>query len=415
MPEELMELEAPPLEQAEEHLEPTEGEQAAEGQEGEQQAAGHEPVTSLFQPDGKRLDPTVRGALDKIKAENPDVGKILTKSIFRLAELDREFPGGLTDVRELRDKVEELGGITGIEQKIEGATELQELAVQFDAGNPAFVDDMVASNPESFAALAPVVFAKFAELQPESYAAYVGRVVYSDFTRNGLPLMLQRLADFIPADNPKAAELYNSIWGYLEGFKALADKPMATARPRQEQRQPDASAQREEQLRAREWKVERDSVQRSIVREAETSTLAGRKPNNEEGAQIRELFLIRSKSTADKLFPGWGDKSQRFIKNGDKAGYIRYMTAIYRRVVPEAMASAVNSTLRGSRKPAATTNGAQPKKPVAAGAAQQANGDWKPVSAEPGTWDIDMNRTNTAMLQQNRAILRDGRRVSWRA
>ncbi len=53
--------------------------QEGEQQEGEQeQETEKTPVTSLFQADGKKLDPQVSSTLAKIKTENPDLGKLLT-------------------------------------------------------------------------------------------------------------------------------------------------------------------------------------------------------------------------------------------------------------------------------------------------------------------------------------------------
>jgi hypothetical protein len=378
--------------------------------EGEQSAA--EPVTSLFAPDGKKLAPAVRDTLGKLKTENPEVGKLLTKAVYRVAELDREFPGGLTEVRELRDKVEEFGGITGIQEKIEGAAELTTLADQYMAGDPAFVEDMIRSSPESFALLAPIVFSKYAEVNPEAFGSSIGRVVYNDLQRNDIPLLMARMGDMI-GDNPRLAQAFDQLNGYLGGFKTLAEKPVAAGKPKAapEARPANQSAQREEDLRAREWKVERDSLQRSIVDDAYSKALAGRKPSTEDRAMIKELFATRSAAAADKLFPGWKDKAQRFIKANDKEGYLRYVKSIYARIVPETMGSAVTATMKGKAAPAAPKPGA----PAANGKpAPPAVPGFKPAANEPGSFDIDYGRTSTEMLRQNRAVLKNGERVSWR-
>ena len=367
------------------------------------------PITSLLGPDGKKLDPTVRTLLSEIRTKNDAAGKLLTKAVYRVAELDREFPGGLTEARELRDKVEELGGVDGIEGKFETLAELTGLSKQFMDADPAFVEDMATSSPESFAALAPVVFAKYAQTNPDGFTAYIGRVVWSDMNTNGIPLLLQRMADFMPADKPQAIELLNTLSTYLNGFGELSKKAPATARPRAEAKPDDLTA-REEALRSREWKADRDGIQRGIVREEETKALSGRKPDTEERAQIRELFMTRSGAAANRLFPGWAEKAQRFIKSGDKAGYLRYMKSIYVRVVPEAMASAVNSTMRHA-KPAPVVKQTAVSRPGSSAA--PVNG-FKPVATEPDTYKIDYGRTTKAMLQENRAILTDGARVQWK-
>src|SRR4051812_2981055 len=110
MSEDLLELEAEtPEEQplSEEETPETSETPETPAEEGDPKT----PVTSLFQPDGKKLDPQVSATLAKLKTENPELGKLLTRAVYRVAEIEREFPGGVTEAKELRDKVEELGGV----------------------------------------------------------------------------------------------------------------------------------------------------------------------------------------------------------------------------------------------------------------------------------------------------------------
>lgn len=371
------------------------------------------PVTSLFQADGKKLDPQVSTTLANIKKENPELGKLLTRAVYRVAEIDREFPGGVTEAKELRDKVEEFGGIEGIEQKLESLVEMDGLATAYMSSDPAFVEDLVESSPEAFSALAPLVFQKFHEINAEGFSAYMGRVVLGDMQANGVPLMMQRLQDLIPADNDKLQKAFEVVNQYLGGFQALAQKPLPSAKAKpgsgSGNGKGDELSKREEALRAKEWQSERDTMQRGIVNNEYTKCLAGRKAGSEEKAQILELFLSRSKAAADRIFPGWNEKAQRYISSNDKAGYLRWMKSIYSRVVPEAMASAVTSTMRGKKAAAPA------KKPGAGGGTVVAPiAGFKPVAKEPGTWEINYSLTTQAMLRENRAVLKDGSKVAWK-
>ena len=393
--------------------EPAEG---AKEESTEQTESADKPiVTSLFQADGKRLDPAIRTTLDKLKAESPDAGKLIAKALYRVADLDREFPGGLTEIRELRDKVEKFGGVDGIQEKLDGAKELYTLADQFAAADPAFVEDMLASSPESFAALAPIITAKWAEVQPEGFTSYIGRIVFNDLNKNNIPLTIMRMADVL-GDNAKALEYLEQLNTYLGGYKTLAEKRVESPKPGAAKTAPktDDLAKREETLRSQEWKVERDTIQRTAMDAEYSRALAGRKPDTEEKAQILELFRSRSIAKADQLFPGWQEKAQRFIKANDKAGYLRYIKSIYTRIVPETMASAVNSTMRGKKAatPAATPKPA-PQLKTATAQQPPAKG-FKFVSGEPNSFDINYSYTDKQMLSQNRAILKDGTRVQWR-
>jgi hypothetical protein len=403
MAEDLLELNEEETEE-----QPADGEQPAEGADNaEQPAEGQEEqVTSLFDADGKKVAEPIRKTLAKLKTENPSVGKLITDAVYRAAEFRREFPGGLTEARELRDRVEELGGIDTVREQLAGAAELNELARAFANGDPAFVDDMVVSDKEAFSSLAPVVFDRYKEVSPEGWSSYLAKAIYSDIQANDIPLYVMRLADVVK-DKPEAVQLLQAISGYLGSFKELAAKtPAAPQRRTVEQPRSD---NREEQLRAREWNADRRELQTTIKTAAITRALAGRKPNTEEKAQIEELFTTRAARLAKNYFKDWEKVSQGYIARDDKRGYLRYMESIYRRVMPEAMSSAVASTLKGQR-PASTGALAKPGAKVAVKPAE----GFTLVAKEPDTYNIDYGRTSRAMLAENKAILRDGKKVQWR-
>ena len=84
------------------------------------------------------------------------------------------------------------------------------------------------------------------------------------------------------------------------------------------------------------------------------------------------------------------------------------MKSIYSRIVPEAMASSVNSTMKGKKAAPARPATRTPVTPNAAAAG------FKPVAAEPHNNDINWKLTTMEMTRKNQAILRDGSKVSWR-
>lgn len=398
--------------QVEEPEQQTDETEHAESDSTEETTESDAPAPTMLFEQGGKLSPAVKDALLKLKTEKPEVGKLLTKAVFRVAELDREFPGGLTEAREMRDKVDEFGGLSGIEEKMTELSQYSAVVDAFDAQNPAFVDEL-ATFPESFCALAPAFIGKYAELSPDGFKSYIGKLVYGDMQTNEVPLLMMRLQDFI-GDNPKAIEVFEKINGYLGGFRNMA--AINPAAPRAATAKPAANAdnnKREDELRSKEWKIERQSIERTTRDSELTRSLAGRRPSTEERAQINELFLSRSKAAADRYFPGWGEKAQRFIRNNDKAGYLRYMTSIYSRVVPEAMASAVSATMKSARRPAASANG-QPAKPKPAGVAGAPAADgFKRMANMPPPYEIDYTRTSPSMISGNKAVLRDGKKVSW--
>ena len=391
--------------------EPVEGEQpetpVVEGEPKEGEAGlDKTPVTSLFTADGKSLDPTIRKAIDKIKAENPSAAKVIGKSLFRLAELDREFPRGLTEVRELRDQVEEFGGVDGLKQKAEDAQLFDTLSNQYLKGDPAFVADMVKSGPESLVTLAPLIMDEFAKLSPETFAAHVGRVIYADLQRNEIPLLMARFADVI-GDNPKALEYFQQINSYLGGFRTLATTDVKPPKLKAAEDKPVGA---ETTNVAQQWESEAATGRATIAIGEFKRLTAGKTLSGDNRAEIEEFFRARSKVLAAKYFPNWTQTADNYLKAGQKSSYLRLMASIDRRVVPEAIQYAVGKVVRpgapGS-KPAPIA-----ARPAVKNAAPQ-NG-YKFVGKMPASENIDWFQTGPTSIKQNRAVLKDGSRVQWR-
>jgi hypothetical protein len=412
--DDLLELETPELEAEEpETSATTEGEETTDTEKTKEWTEDEKlpAATSLFQPDGRKLDPAVKAGLAKLKAESPDVAKLVTKALYDTAQFNREFPGGLPEVLELRKSIDGLGGLPAIQEKIEVAAELGGLAEAFDKADPAFVEDMIVSNLQAFSNLCPTIINRYADVHPAAFKQYIGNLITSDLTRAGIPLAMMRLADVI-TDNPKAIPLYNQIVGYLENFRTFAEAKVEPLESKPKEVNENQTAQREADLRSKEWKLDRDSLQKRITNEEYSKILAGRKPTSEEKAQITELYLSRSAKLANKYFPNWQTKSQQLIKSGDKAGYLKFITTIYRRVVPEAMSSAVAGTLKSGRPVAAAVTTVKQEPLVN----RQQNGQFdgfQRVSKEPDTWEIDYGRTDSRSLRGNKAYLLNGKKVTW--
>jgi len=411
--EDLLTLEADDLEVPEQQEE-GEREQEVEGEqpkEGEQEVVQPKtPITSLLQPDGKRLDPRVSAAIQKVKSEDAEAGRAINKAIQRVAELDREFPGGLSEVRELRDKLDGLGGIETIEEKMESLQELDGLAKMFMDGDAGFVEDLIQSSQESFSALAPEIFSRYAMLNPDGYARYVGQVMTGDMMAKGVPLMLQRLADLLPTDNPKAAKAFEDINTYLGRFRAMAEKEVAEPKPKaavapDPKDKPDPIKDQVEV-----WRKERDTIRKSAVNAEYRRLIGGRVLDTEQKATLLLVFNDEADRLANERFPKWQEKAIGYAKSNNKSAYMRTMKQIYSAVFPIAMGSAIRRAMRGGSD--AKQQQQQVKKAAPVGTATPAG--FKPAAKEPDTYVIDYGRTTSEMLRNNRAVLRDGSKVYWR-
>ena len=415
--DDVMELDPIEVEEsAEDGAERAQGEAHNEQTEGD---AEKTPITSLFDETGQKINPAVKALLADLKKTNPGADKLLSKAVFRYAELMREFPAGIAEARELRDKVSDLGGLDGIETKLEAAKQFDTLASAFENADPAFVDDLIESYPDSFKALGPVFLQKYAESDPEAFTAYLGRAMHSDLSSSGFLLTFQRLSDFLPTDNPTAANTYKALATYLSEIGALATKaptaPKAKAAPAKSS---DADS-RDNELTAREWKIERDSLHKTVASKAYKEALAGRSADSEESAQISELFLSRAQKLTRQMFPELDKRLNGFIARKDKAGYFRYLNTVYQRVIPNAVKSAVDSTMRhkaagktGTTAQAANRMGGALPRTEKTGSSAPAG--FTPVAKMPGPYEIDYNRTSKQMIEKNQAVLTNGKKVAWR-
>jgi hypothetical protein len=393
--------------------EPLLGEQPAEGEQPEAQADETGPV-ELF--NGGKLSEPIKSAITKLKGEYPRVANQLTQALFRVSELDRSFPGGLTEVKDTLSKIEEYGGLSGIEDKMAGVQEMNNLAEAFMKGDAAFVDDLAVSSPESFAAFAPQVFARYAQDNPDGYTSYIGRVVYADLQRQDVPLLMARLADVL-GDATKAQPYFEQLNAYLGNFRTLAEMPHTAPKPVAKTSTSDSKiAEENARLKNEQTETARKGTQTQLANTEYTKNLAGRQPDTEQKAQIKALFDSKSKDLANSLFPGWVEKAGRYLKTGDRAGYLRLMKSIDVKVIPQAVAYAVSRTMGKGRGFTGKIQNQQQngKAPVDKGQPAPAAAGFTLVANEPNSYQIDYDRTNKQMLQQNRAVMKDGRKITWK-
>lgn len=363
--------------------------------------------------DGKRLSASAKATLEEIKAKDPRLAAQIKSALFSADALKRALPGGLKEVGELRQSIEELGGPEGIARIREEQAEWNALDQQFVSGDPRFVENIAASSPEAFLKLAPAVFQKFAELNSEGYSAYVSQVFVSDMQQEGIPLALERLQDFI-GDNPRAMEVWKKLAGYVNRVAGLAAKPVNP--PAKAQQQDDGRerslAEREQALTRNDWRGAADAERLKSFSSEYARLTQGRKVTETQKAAIQELYVSRLGAALRKV-QNFNSNIDRYFANKDREGYLRYISSIYKQEIPKALRSAVESVLPGKPGPAATrvaANTAQSGKATAAAAAS----GYAWTAAPPDKHTIDVNRTTMDMIREGRAVLIGGKKVQWK-
>lgn len=418
----LLELETPELleetPEGEESLETPEVPEGTEAQEETPEGEKPPAPVSLFQPDGKKLDPAIKASLAELKAKSPEAARLVSKALYDHGQFQREFPGGLTEAKELRDKIDGLGGVATIEERLNDLTYFDGIDQKFTQGDPAFVDDLVKADPGAFSRIAPAVFAKYNEIHPEGWKKYIGTVIYTDFQQNEIPVQMSRLADSLRRkDEAGAIESFNAVAAYLASFKELASLRVEAPKGKAPESKDQDVQKREDALRAREWQAEHSQIERRIVQEEYRTAVGARKVSTEDKAQIQELFLAKRQTLARQYFPDQAKKLEALRRANDKAGFLRLATLMHKRVSPEAMRWAVARTLKPAKTGASGQTPVQKLPPQQQGRLERQNGAgvFKFVSNEPGTWDIDYNYPGIKqLLGENKAVLKSGEKVQWR-
>ncbi len=407
--EETIGLEETPLEETElgaesEGIQEETGETEHEGADGV--AAGTEPIIK----DGK---PTASGKafLDKLKAEEPRLAKMVTSALFAQDRFARAVPGGMKEIQTLRSALEPIGGVEGLQRVRTELDGFNQLDQQFTSADPKFLEALTDTpeGQEAFTKLAPAMIDKYRELYPEGFTAMVCSTVVRDMLNDRIPLQLERLEDFL-GDNPKAAEVLNSIRAWVNkigewGKKSVAVPPRA-ADPAKGM---EALNQREAELTGREWQ---GAAQQEAARifNAEWEILAkGRTLTAVQSAAIKELYGSRALAALG-AHPGFKDNAKRFFQSKDKAGYLRHMQSSYKQVLPRALKAAFDTIMPGKPGPRAATPAAKTAVP----GTPAAKGGPSFIAKIPAKEQIDFGVTSSEMISKGQAVLLNGTRVQWR-
>jgi hypothetical protein len=364
--------------------------------------------------DGGKLSADAKKHLDELKATNPGLAKSLQKALFKSAEIDRELPGGLKEVRELRQTIETLGGPSGVQEMQAEVNGFREFDQQYTQADPKAIEFMT-SDPqgqEAFVKLMPAAFQKFEQLHPDGFSQYMAQVIGGTLGQHGIPLALERLADFI-GDNPKAVEQWNKLAGFVKFIGDLSQKQVQA--PKFGSGAPDTNGQQqfeqEKQAFEREkWKTATAGEQVQVY-QSEWAKLAGtRQVSATQKAAIEELFESRLNRAIKN---GHTEKLDRYFAAKDRDGFMRYASNLNKTEVPKALREAFDAVMPSRPGPKAGTAPA-PKNGVAPKPGTASEG-FMMIAKQPGSGEIDYNNQFNipANFMSGKAILKGGKKVQW--
>ncbi len=363
--------------------------------------------------DGGKLSADAKKHLEELKTTNPPLAKALQRALYRGAEIEKELPGGVKEVRQLRQTIETLGGEHGIQDLQKERDGWRQFDEQYTAGDPKAIEFMT-SEPEgreAFLKLIPSALAKYEQLHPEGFSNYMAQVIGGTMAQHGIPLALERLSDFI-GDNPKAIEQFNKLVGFTKFIGDLSTKQVQP--PKFQQEDPNNERTQLEQERSQfereKWKGETAAEQNKMASDEWARLTAGRKLSDQQTAAIFELFTTRF----DKEIAKHEGTLDRYFGAKDKTGFLRYASQLSRTELPKKLREAFEAIVPAKPGPRPSNGAAPAKNGIPAKGVAIAQG-FTQIGKQPATAEIDYRNpfNSIANFQQGRAVLKDGKKVQW--
>lgn len=361
-----------------------------------------------------RLDAKAKATIDKISAEDPQLGKQIRDALFEADRIKRALPEGLAEVRRLRETFENLGGEQGIQEAQQEMDGWHQFDSQYMAGDPKALEFML-SSPESqqaFLKLAPLAFNKFEELNPEGYAAYICQRMVGDAMANGIPVSLQLIQHFLQAgDAVKAGEQFDKILKWFQAMEGTAKKqveaPKSGSSISDDPRYKDLES-REANLARDEWRRETATEQNAVYASELNKHLAGRKVTDVQ----REDILHRVQTKLGLRIKEHEKTLDRYFAVRDKEGFLKFANSFSKKHIPELVREAVDRYVPQRPGPKAAPQNGQPVKPPVNGAKPEQG--FTRVNETPRNIDW-ANPFNTPQnIRAGKGITTDGKRVQWK-
>jgi hypothetical protein len=384
------------------------------------QEPGTQPSDPSLEPQDARVIP---GYIRELKDKAPEAYKRAKTDFFDLRDRRTVHPT-VQAAREEHEFVKSLGGREGVASLQEDGRFFKDAANQFLRGDKAFYADLWEEDQTAAETGLPIMLEIAREKSPEFYEATTGRIWDATLQRAGFNDRLNDLAALIQeGKKDEALKLVNAFYDWRMDFKTKAQK---TEDPRLKRMMADRAS--EQQNRG---KAEKQQFVESYQAEAYNAVVAdatkvfdgffkNRKLEEDDRRDLlRETLSFANKAVvADENF-----KKQRdgHLERGDAQAALKLTRSRYAQAMPDAVKRVARryGVLAGPAKPAAPNQ--QGKGP--SGAAPPPDKGFTAVNERPRAYEIDheatamlagkSGETRETMIVSGRAVLKDGRKVSW--
>jgi hypothetical protein len=410
----------------------------------QQQAAPGEPEAQQPKGDKGKMPPTLAKHLEgladkKLAKEIKDIYYEGAQAKRQVAQFRKDFPGGRDEALQYKqtvEELEELGGREALENLRTADQQNEAIDKKFMVGDPTVVDDIISFNPESFKKLMPAILSKFHAMDKDGWNREMSSVILGEIKNSGLQMQLHLMerelkridADSFPQEKAELTSLVGGIKKWVEDIEKLA-----TAKPASKSDDVDPRIKEAEQRELQAADREAKAFNTTLVSqwnsfkvakiEAALKAHLGNKPISDEAKETvieKTMQRVTQKLEADKTWkPSFTRLWEKGFQSGNANDLIKFCKSRSEALIPDAV-KYVYGYLYGN-----ATLGAQPKKDAAKDGKQSVNGNKPNGAAKPAGWvklakqpptqlvDRGIGKTTIAMLYNDQAILRDGRKVYW--
>lgn len=389
---------------------------------GDSDGANNDPNAPVDLGNGRTVPAKIAKLFKLAKAQGLE--KEVRNLYFQNQLLTKKIPGGVKDAIHLVDRVEELGGLEGIESLQSDIQTYQDDAEQFASGDPQWIETGFQENPEASLKHFNHALAVVGEQFPEHYDHVMAKVVLETLD-NGSPIgaIYNLLAGL--KDNPQAKAAADKLAAWYNAVKETAsklpekkvdarEKKLTEREQQQEKREMDT---RYKQVDAETFPALRGYVAKALQGEAKLKSLDLEKLADEYPGEFRSMKNeiqqeIQKLALKDQRFI---DKYYALVKKGDIKRAVAHLNAKHEKIVPDVVREVAGryGFMRG-KKAAANAGNKDGKNNAGAGNDKgnaNANAGWTRVNQKPANHLIDYHKTSQAMQLDGKYILKDGKQV----
>lgn len=358
--------------------------------------------------DGRVMPGWLRG----MKEANPEGFKAAKAQFFDLHRRAGIHPT-VQDAENDHNLVESLGGSEGVESMREDAGVYKDASNQFLEGNPLFVKDLWDTDPVAAALHVQPMLDELLARDVEGYKSTIARIWHKEFQGTGFVPALQNLKAAIESGDKKVAgDILDSIAEWQQSLSNIATR---TEDPRVKT----LLAQRASENKNREqtahqqfmdnYKTEAINTVVDAAGKVFDSFFKGRKLSQEDRTDLMRQAIAKANAVVMKD-PEFVKQRDKHLERRDSAAAKRLVMSRYQRELPNAVKQVARlfGLISGQPpKPQQRVAG----QPAPKGQAQP--GGYVKINARPEREDIDRRRTSDTDIISKRAVLKDGKKVTW--